>query len=683
MNWSLRQIEGITNMESLQNSQDRLMNWSRLPAYWCLIILGMAAAFGSVDKQIEIGLNLLEEEQFQEAREAFSLGVRQAEQSSDREREGKLRFYLGLTLQRHIASLSNSHPDRGPLLQDAKEQYERATRLLPRSAGVFNNLARIYEDLGEQERARLAFRSAIEVADERQALYAVNYADFLSRCGEARDAVRFYELALSIQPMNDRAHQALLRHYQREDPWQVGAYLRRLLDRGLLSRVFNSATTILKEDNSRLSEDQAVELLTIVVRCLTRLSYQPEDILQSAYSERLEALVEGRWGQAIRQIMTLYHGEQLKPVSYPWWAERTGPSSERPPGGWPLEVFNGLARSLGERAMRQQAYETAEAYYKLAFRMNPRSPDGKALVNLVDLYVGSGRRGELEQLLNHERELYQAKGSAYETMDREKIYEYHRALGIVYSYLGRWGSEGEVQSAVFQLNHALEAAELYNQSVGASSGAELLVEPRLVGLLATGYTAVGQAHRAFEVRVKTADSYKRLGVSDAATQVFRPIVGQAIPSSTSSDTRSRYNTLNSAFGRFGFERVSPGAKSLERKLERPVLRYQPTMPTRSIRGGDSVIVRFVQPKGSSLSRREIDQLAATLQSVIRESSSKKRGADSFFLLPASLQDEIVEVVFDGKRGSVQFKQGTETVDVPFALVQSGGAKVEPFRAIHP
>jgi hypothetical protein len=165
--------------------------------------------------------------------------------------------------------------------------------------------------------------------------------------------------------------------------------------------------------------------------------------------------------------------------------------------------------------------EAAEAYYRLAADFNPEEPDALAFRQLVNLRIQQGRSDQVSALAEeYEDVLLRAKGQAYRASQLRKIFEYHQTLGELYGYLGRWGDQSTVTSAIFQLDRARSLARNFKTE---APGSELVFSPELTNLLATGYERTGQPQKSVEVRLEEAEGFERSGNTNAVQKVIQPI----------------------------------------------------------------------------------------------------------------------------------------------------------------
>lgn len=662
----------------------------RLLPILVMVLCCVIPVIGYTQQKFDAALDKLDKQEYEKAERELHAALEQARSTRDRAAQGKAWFYLGLKHQQQVEEQGDRYPHKVTgWLRSARESYEHAARHIPDSGGLWNNLAQIYDKLGYQQRAARAFQKAVGLTDAQQILYTLNYADFLNRSGKSENAARLYEFVLQKQPANDHAHQALLNHNIEKDPAGVCELLRTQLSRGQVMQVFEYSTNLLEQDCSSLTDQQKEEVLTIVVMCMTQLSNQLVEFRPDKRSEislmralkRLEVLKRGRWARAVGEILSLYEDpNSIRQKPYDWWVRKTGPPEESPAGGWPLETFQSLIRSLGDRIRLSGNVSErlkAEEYYLLSLRLNESNPDAKALVKLVDHYAGVGKRHRIRELLDEEEErIFGAQSAAIRRIGLKRRYEYHRSLGIIYSSLGQWGDMDKVQSAVFQLDSAIRTAQAYNRQNQSALNLNPIVEVRLVNTLAEHFALKGQAKEAFELRTSVAHDYEQLGRTDAALRIFRPIAEANEPSNTQPSISDQYRMLKRTFTgvTFGQWSIDSGIRrptSLFRKSDAPGIH----VPNTSVRLG--------QPPKGQLLTAEITRLSRELQSLIDKSSTRKLGRDQFMLLGDDSSEDIVKVEFDGKRGKILIRRRSGIIECPFIVAQPLSSDIGAFQAIRP
>ncbi len=268
-------------------------------------------------------------------------------------------------------------------------------------------------------------------------------------------------------------------------------------------------------------------LLSAVAGTLAMQHVDPSGFDALPLAARLTALRDDRLvGGGVAELLLLYRGTTDR-NAYRWWRE-----------GGPDPRFTALISDVGSSAKDRRA---AEAYFRLALEYSDgRSAD--AFVELANLLYAQKRIGELESLTRQYQEaMFDAKGMAIAARDYGAEYRFHVALGTMYAYLDRWGSEGEPASAIYQLTQAQRAAEDYNR--GLTWGPKIPTDSKTVELLATCYTKTNQNDRAVALRIDTAEAFAAEGRKTAANGLLKPI--RANPAVIRDPAyRKRYATVN-------------------------------------------------------------------------------------------------------------------------------------------
>ncbi len=482
-------------------------------------------------EQAKAGTHRLQIRDFEGAFSIFQVALGKARQGEDRKWEADFLFYLGLTRhQQAIAEAEAAQSDS--LLSQAETYYRKALELRPDSGSIMNNLSQLYLRRGKHAEAENLLNRALALKGTRQAFYTQNYASLLVAQGNWKAAEDNYLLTLKSQPKNLDAHRGLVNLYLEFDRDRLAKYLWDLLDRGELLRAQDSALEALISPDWDAKDKQ--ELLSIAVASLSKQYYDPSQFLETQTARSLSRFAgDAHIGEGIREIRRLHRASGLEPDRFTWWAGRGGIRHDPKRGLWPRDAFRSLIRTLGNWYQKQQRNETAEAYYVLSVRLFPGEVDPQASLLLADLYAGSGRLHALKKFLErYAPQLFYGKGEAYRTSQVERIYMYHRTLGIMYGYIGQWGNSGQPASAIFQLEHALELAP----QIGVD------VEPRVIELLATGYEKTNQPASSIRLRLDAARAYLAGNDPGSARVILAPVI-KATGISMSAEDRVRFERL--------------------------------------------------------------------------------------------------------------------------------------------
>jgi tetratricopeptide (TPR) repeat protein len=456
--------------------------------------------------------------------------------------ESQFFFYLGLERQRSATGITDE-PTRQRILKKGADYYRRSLALKPR-ASVLNNLGQIEAETGQPAEAVAHLTQAVEMGGERRSFYERNLAAALEKRGDAPAAFQRCREAVRAQPEDREALRCVVRA-GRGQPEDLVAFLWERAGAGGVAATQDAALQLLAE---RWGSDAVrVELLTLVAFTLSRQSYAAGEWLEGEVALDLRKLsADPAVGEGATCLRWL-HGSVRDPARYAWWGRRGERSHDAPRGMWPREAFRALARALGRRAAAAGDEGGAEAYLLLAAHVDREETDPRAVLELADLYIAQGRKAEVQRLLEQEAPaLFYGKGAAYRTSQLRRVYDFHRALGVIYASVeeGRPpASPQQPASATFQLEHALRAAETYNERAQREGRPDRIVaEPRLVNLLAGSYAKAGSPARADDLRLRSAEEYLELGDGDAAAVVLRPL-GDASRGTLAPATRKRYELL--------------------------------------------------------------------------------------------------------------------------------------------
>lgn len=470
-----------------------------------------AAVFAQETGPLARGLEALDAGDYAGATGSLETALATARRQGNRSREAEVLFYLGLSRQKSGA------------LQEAAESYERALRLRTElgepTAPILNNLAQTWAALGDPSRAEALFRQAVESGGRNAAVYENTYAAFLEAQGRQKDAASWYRRAAESDPNNVKAH------------WSaVGAmgedllpYLRCQLQRGQVDLALESALRLL-EEGKRPASDRPV-LLALVAAALAR---QLGDPRESPVVRRLDALREDpAIGMGAQELQRLLTSDASTPCC-DWWNMQLFNGSQA------TDAYVELLRALG----RHVEPAAAEVYLTRALNAGGPSPSPLAFLDLAEVYFATGDLDKLDRMTRERSPaLFDAKIQAIRRSAWSEAYDFHRALGMTYAHLGRWGSSGQADSAIFQLERARAAAAEHNGSLRPRSEARcgealdaepepITIEPGLVALLADGYEKVGRQEDAIRARLDSAEAYTKLGDRPSARRVLVPVVRQ-------------------------------------------------------------------------------------------------------------------------------------------------------------
>lgn len=506
------------------------------------------------------GVSALAKRNYNEALSAFSEGYQTARISADQKWQAKFLFYSGLTDQREAEETADIDKQKN-LLGSAANYYNKMLRLNPKAGSALNNLAKVYSSLGNYEEAKRNYKQAIDLQDSKQWFYELNYSNMLKEKGETQNALKYAIFAALRQPASLKAHHAVLALCEESgNATELTDYLYLLMNRGAVNRAQLSALNALKKFVCQ--NENCEKLIILIAVTLSQQYYDPEhffrtDIGENLYSLRFRPELE----KPIQELEMLHHGETFRARNYPWWKNHSTFSSN---AGIredlfisSREAFRELSRSLAKwyrRSKKPQRFAWAEDYYLLAINfVDERYADPKSFLDLADLYINTGQQDRLKEIrYQYEGRLYRGKGGDYREVYTEKlkwknIYEYHQALGFMYAHLKEWeNSQIHFASAIFQLDHALTAANNFNRYVahrlrGVINPIE--VSPQIYTLLSQAYFETNQDESGMRVAVEGAEKYLNEGNKDFATKALQFLQKQEEPVVVSRNLKKRYESV--------------------------------------------------------------------------------------------------------------------------------------------
>lgn len=509
----------------------------------------------AIDELVQGAREARDAGRYDEARSSISEALSNA---GDPTLASRLRFDLALTYQLEGEARGND----ARALEKAVLLYDAVLKERPGSAATLCNQARAYARLGRWELAEERYREAAQVEGPDQPFYLRKYADYLAERGDWTSAEAFYETVALARPQSTEAHEVLLAHYREisvDGTGPLTAYLWKLVAAGEGQRAAEAALDVLERPGAIPGLQASSTLMSIIAAGLSRGLLDPDAFLASSAAKRLAGL-EGHpaVGLGARELLGLVRssdqpGSPEKLAARLSWWRSVPPWAEGDPlhGVWAHDAMRAVLLSLGGWYERQadadhagphyrissfRARKTesddaavAEAFYRAALILVPGDPDPGALRHLLDFFIARNDLARVETALGeYEVPLLEAKDQAYRRSDLAKIYDFHTTLGSLYGYLASkgqrdWGSSGDVRSAIFQLERAVEVGKALDERPSASLGRKSLhLEPSTVEYLARAYEATGQMERSARLCFDAAIRFGAAGDLRAARFVLAP-----------------------------------------------------------------------------------------------------------------------------------------------------------------
>ena len=382
--------------------------------------------------------------------------------------------------------------------QKAIAAYTRATQIEPAYGAALNNLAQLLARGGDSTRAAALLKSAVALADDPyRVLYLNNYAVAAEKSGDVAAARNAYASLAAAQPDNVDAQLSSIRLLG--DPRRMAEQLVKLSNRGEAGAAQSLALDLLRKPYDAQGKRALLSVVAGTLAC--------QHLDASRAVSRLTPLGDDpQLRDGVGELLLLYRGN-VDPSQYRWWR---APRDER---------FAALVRDLGAASGGAKA----EGYFKLALEYaEGRDPD--AFIELADLYYAQKRTADLDELARrYGGPMFDAKIDTIASGDTAAEYRFHVALGTIYAYLQRWGSEHEPASAIYQLARAQRAAAEHNQSRTNAWTPNIPGDPKVVDLLATAYAKTNLAGRAMALRIEQAEAFLDDQRKTAAKSVLKPL----------------------------------------------------------------------------------------------------------------------------------------------------------------
>jgi tetratricopeptide (TPR) repeat protein len=598
-----------------------------------VLLLAGSPAGAAESPSLAAGKKALEGGDAAAALPLFETAQREAVAAQRLDEQADAAFYVGLTLQRQAERASGAEADA--LRRRAVDSYRRSLEWRPGSVSAANNLALALTALNETDAALGVLQAAGAGASE-PAYLSMNRGELLARKGDLKAATAAYEAALRAEPHNEAAEAALFELRRARDPAGLPAHLWALVDAKRVTLAVSRALVLLRAGpDGGVPAEHRPEILAVVAAACSRQVYDPARWLGGSTATALRALRDDPTiGRGAAELLQLHESDPpTNSVMYAWWALRPGLGREPARGVAPLTAFQSLARALARWHREAGQPQKAEALYLLSTHLNRQEPDPTALLELADMLAANGKLAQLEALMEKEEpDIFYGKGQAYGSAQTAAIYDYHRALGVIYSYTGKLS--GGPASAEFQLQRAIEVAGDYNRQ---PRGAPIQVEPRLYDLLATTYEKTGRQDRAGAVRIAAVeDALSRKDVV-AAAQLATPLRLPASPLRAAD--RERWTKIDRLLGMAawteasrptGLGRVSAqdvALKGIVKNGADYVALVETGGGTFFVRAGDRLVdgsIRAIDAQGVTVRRKPVGDPKLVEERLVLEATPKPR-----------------------------------------------------------
>jgi len=525
----------------------------KTPAITLLVVLALtsAAISRADDKELAQALNDASEDlaqnEWRDAQDELKKARRDFEASKDADLRAKYGFYQALVDDRRSVDIKLPDAERTQARDSAISGYRAYLELNPKSGGALNNLAQLLatdKDEGRRRDALTFYDRAVALNDARSDVYALNRARLQSELGaDGADAALKYSMnAWKKDPDNVAAQDLTLSLLEdRKDPMALANYVRELNGAGQVNRAIDTALNQIQKLDAKREP-----LLIALVESLANptITDLPKAFLASDAAKTLNAQKGAAdIGAGVQELQALY-AEPANPRGSSWWRRDFSQAGDAP-GWYRGDAFLDLARALGDRCRRagKDYYSCAEAYYRYALDF-PFMADPDSFLGLVQIYSTTNRVDVLEKLRGrYESELFDAKMAAIRRGDKHQEYEFHLALGTMYSSLEKYQNpKWSPASAIYQLENAQKSAEDFNKR---NPQADPIVFPTDSALLLSdAYVKTGQVDKAAELRVTTAEKALDRGNKRGAEELVNPQWRATLPKPVNDKLAGRMETID-------------------------------------------------------------------------------------------------------------------------------------------
>ena len=485
-----------------------------------------------------------EQHAFEDAEKQYRRALEYALHLNNPEAEFQASFYLGLTKQEAAdeARLVGDTDHAQKLRLEAGDFYERAHKLKPKSSATLLNLAEVAADNGDRDGAKNLLERGLGFDDDRAAQFAERLGDLEAQGNDPKDALKSYRLALkrknaSTSLPHKYFTQLLAAAEKPDDKYAIEAVdqLWKLQQEGDVDQAIDGAFTALGKP--AFAGEAGVEMLNVITAALAEKEYDDEAWKASKTAIELAQLSAERpeLSKRIAALFTLYNGTATYENVSVWLTPGDHDRPPEKPSG--IESLQNILRGRGFAAQRARKFAQAESAYDLALKLDPGRLDPGTLRDLATVYYAQGKLNTLgDSLRDFEQRLYEAKSAAYEHVDWAEIYEYHRTIGMLNLWTGRY------ENAKSQFRLAAGAAKELGEPVDpelrlsladayAGLGVDREAEARERLLAAEQYVAEGDLIRArgavsriAAADVQSTDDVRRYRtILDNAVQIDEPL----------------------------------------------------------------------------------------------------------------------------------------------------------------
>ena len=451
----------------------------------------------------------------------------------------------GVELSRR-AQVSTDIVEKQASLQQAEAIYTNVLKADPKQGAALNNLAVLAAGKGDGAAAQQYFERAIASDDGHKGLYALNYSKYLQTTDKPA-AIKAARVAVAVAPDSAIANEQLGSLLWKTNPAELLPLADDLVSRGHTELATRFALKCLTSQTRPAVERRA--WLTVLAVRLAK-EYGLSDAAREAVSNDLGKVEsDPEVGRGSRQLRAVIVTPPQGAADIDWWAGQTQPALGQHASG--RSAMRDVLLAAGEFSSQRDTKRAAQ-YFTAAIDLGDKGPDPDAFLRLVELYASAGAGEQLAKatqelaalMERYQNAMFQEKGAAYQAENWELIYRMHVALGMTYAYLKAWHSEVPYQNAIFQLSHAMQAADRAN-SQRRDGGKLLALPPVGIEKLAQAYIATGRKDLALRARIDGATALMKVRHVQDSADVFHSIPTADIPV-LDEGSRAKYEALRTA-----------------------------------------------------------------------------------------------------------------------------------------
>ena len=458
--------------------------------------------------------------------------------------------------------------------------YNQILEEVPDHVPTLSNLAQLYIELGNRDKAIEVLKKVQKVDPEKDGTYSLMLGDLYSEDERWADALWAYLRSDKNAPDNEITARKIVEVYMHLPV----EHIRELF-------------THLAYWESKFPDVSRVGYWTIMERTCTKEDcLSRKGVFEKALLKWVELIAWKRWASqididampvewktsAVRDLKAYIKTPTEKPSRESWWLE----------GSNRKHILARLALAIGNERLLRGKPEVAAKVWEVGAKVSPgysryaygNMRDARTVpllaldTELTSLYFRFPALDREDEKFNRiVNRLFGGKGGAYRLADLEAIQRFHTTLGIIYAERGVWDTRHYVTNATFQLENAIKTARRRYEETGFYQPL-----PELKALLARGYEKQGDEPNTISNALDAAQAYLDIDRLDKAEEML--------------ELSERYGVVN------------PNEK-IEHKQLREILRARREIPE----GGDPAVLATIdyrpETPRSFLSRQKFKALS--------------------------------------------------------------------------